>query len=676
MVKDRTSESFDINNRRNIFDLLKCPDEYELEFCVGTSYTLEPSVLLFALMCFNGKDLEKIKTSYELNKTDLESWINPFSERAIFFIDRKGNKGVKNELESYLYHIIRDIQLNNGSFHPKFWLIKYTPSNQLLAKTEKKREKFRLILSSKNLVRSNSWEFTVSFDGEKNIQKQSNTKNNKELINFLKKLMTCKDESNILKDKKHKISKLIDDLKNVEFKYPYEIKENESQFLYGWNDKSLYPKQILKEKFAEYKELLIVSPFIDINYFLNFAPKNKCTLITRQEELNKLKFGEWEQLKGMMKEIWVMTLPDRIGIKYNEDEYERGLNLNKESEIDYEEEYENRGLHAKLFLGKKGSNLTEVWIGSANATNRGWGFGQNKNCEVMYRLICKKDYIKDIKDNFIKRKDEDCQFCEEYIREDIYNDDTKKQEERKKEIELNNLKEHFLKFVYSITFGERSKNKKDKKVEFNGKIKFCINNWNDFIAYKVLRGDNVKDVTFKFCNNKSLNLQKLEKNQGGYTLEGEDKDLKGFITIAFTFYDKPQEVHLSAETNLYRFKDTCLNQIEKELEGSDIRNHIYDIIHRNDAYALNLYRTKRIEQRKNGQPRIKQKQTTNSSDEDLCIEDILDCCFLNQERVKELDNWLKRQNLDDIRFKNDVKLKKEIEMIKKIIGIIKRLNKK
>ena len=127
------------------------------------------------------------------------------------------------------------------------------------------------------------------------------------------------------------------------------------------------------------KRLTVVSPFLDPEIVGKLgawrAPER--LLVTCGAELARLAHGPHRAcLDGFARELLTLEQPAEEAVQPASDVPPGALPVGMEGELD------SRGLHAKLILAEHQSGHT-LWLGSANATSRGWNGG---NCEVVVRL--------------------------------------------------------------------------------------------------------------------------------------------------------------------------------------------------------------------------------------------------------------------------------------------------
>ena len=197
------------NNRLDYGSILSPPNNYELDFAIGTTYTLDLDALVGASISL-GLSAE---SDSDLNKNPiflLEALRSTGDKVALFC--ESGQIKLPNKptplyilLEEMVFQVTNENNVKYSkyaSFHPKVWLIRYTnDENEVL---------YRIIVLSRNLTFDRSWDLTFTMDGRK--ASKSSSKNNP-LIKFIEYLSKYSTDD----DKTAKIHQILDELSFVEF---------------------------------------------------------------------------------------------------------------------------------------------------------------------------------------------------------------------------------------------------------------------------------------------------------------------------------------------------------------------------------------------------------------------------------------------------------------------------
>ncbi|MGM9924831.1 MAG: phospholipase D family protein [Bacillus sp. (in: firmicutes)] len=341
-------------DRLNYSDLLIPPGGFELEFAIGTTYSLDLEALIgIPLSLSLSEEIDETLTSNPLYM--LEGLRKSKDKFAIFCeagqikVPQKGNF-IFSQLENNVFEVALQ---NEKSFHPKVWLIKY--------KNAEGDTYFRLLVLSRNLTFDRSWDMAVCLEGKKNNRK---TRKNRPLSDFLSFLLRFANQDS----KTKKMKKLIEELDYVHFK------TDDKHF----PDFDFHPIGIEgygkeeTELFQTYHHLMIFSPFLSKSTIeelnsLSLMHATK-TLITRKAELAKLNQSLFEDFR-------VYVLKDFI--------------IEGESSVSGDTEQltmaKLQDIHAKMYVRTKYSQH-HMYIGSANCSNNAF----NGNVEFLLKLQYQK----------------------------------------------------------------------------------------------------------------------------------------------------------------------------------------------------------------------------------------------------------------------------------------------
>ena len=195
-------------DRLNYGELLS-PPNYQLDFAIGTTYSLDLDALVGAsislgLSTENDSDLNE-------NPIFLLEALRSTGDKVALFCESGQIKFPNNTTPLYilLEDMVFQVTNNNtmihskyASFHPKMWLLRYV--------NHKDDVLYRFVVLSRNLTFDRSWDLSFSMDGSVT---NSKTKKNNPLIKFIKYLS---DYSNDVKT--DKIIEIARELGFVQFK--------------------------------------------------------------------------------------------------------------------------------------------------------------------------------------------------------------------------------------------------------------------------------------------------------------------------------------------------------------------------------------------------------------------------------------------------------------------------
>jgi len=346
------------NDRLDYGSILSPPQNYQLDFAIGATYSLDLDALVGASISL-GLSAEN---DTELNKNPiflLEALRSTGDNVALFC--ESGQIKLPNKTTP-LYILLEDMvfQVTNNnnvghsryaSFHPKVWVLRYI--------NDKKEILYRFVVLSRNLTFDRSWDLSFSMDGRVT---DSKTSKNDPLIKFLEFLSVFSTDD----VKTDRIKEIIDELENVEFKLDSDVFGGFDFILNGVGDEyCVQNHQLFYSNSLE--NLLIMSPFLSKDVIVDFnnrkKSKSKAVLITRLNSLSPLKDEKLDNFE-------FYALKDEV--------------IDGESLLS-EESYQKQDIHAKMYVVEK-RNYVDLYLGSLNASHNAL-FG---NVEFMVKLWAKK----------------------------------------------------------------------------------------------------------------------------------------------------------------------------------------------------------------------------------------------------------------------------------------------
>jgi hypothetical protein len=322
------------NDRLDYGEQLIPPDGYELNYAVGTTYTLDlEALMIIPVALFYSQTLD---TEAEGIRYDMLDALTKASEKISIFC-QKGKIKVPDTyhyLMAYWEKGIEEIAMKSeaSSFHPKVWVIRFVK--------DKSPTIFRLLVTSRNLTFARDWDVAFSTEG-KTGDKQ--IESNLPLVQFITYL-----EHN----SKRKFPKgFIQELSKVSFDIPAPFR-SVGFYPIGIQTADKLDIYVNPLRNIIWNNLLIISPFVDEStmQFLKGKIKNKKWIFSRKDELD--------------------SLPDSVLSPYISKQFSQFLvsaeYLDEMSENNNMEPLP-QNLHAKLFVGQ--SNDEYHWfLGSANCS--------------------------------------------------------------------------------------------------------------------------------------------------------------------------------------------------------------------------------------------------------------------------------------------------------------------
>ncbi len=347
--------------------ILAPPSGYELDFALGTTYSLDLDALVGASLAL-GLSMET-DSALLGNPVCLLEALRATGDKVALFcesgqIHLPGNVNSLYILLEKMVFSVKTVRRRGitayPSFHPKCWLIRYV---------NKAREKYyRFIVLSRNLTFDRSWDVSCAIDGK---MTDETTDKNEPLCDFLRFLSGQLPSGGNGRAKARGIREMIRDLAYVSFRleskafYDFEFIPNgvrkASGGFYRFDETPLFRDT--------FHEIAIISPFISADIIRHFNDRNKRSpiensrymLITRQESLKKLKLSDAENFE-------LYTMKDNV--------------IDGESSISGDSENVRlQDIHAKVYMIRKNAK-SDLYLGSLNAShNAVYG-----NVEFMLRL--------------------------------------------------------------------------------------------------------------------------------------------------------------------------------------------------------------------------------------------------------------------------------------------------
>lgn len=418
-------------DRLDYGNILIPPDSYILDFAVGTTYSLDLDALVGVCIAL-GLSVESDSNIMKDPVCLLEALRRTGDKLALFceagqiYLPRKVSV-LYTLLEKMVFQVVTKAMkgIKYPSFHPKFWLLRYTNKEEVL---------YRIVVLSRNLTFDRSWDICFYMNGKLGEE----TDKNIPVADFLKYLLKQLPKSEIAKAKQ--IRQLIKELDYVNFEtgmkefYDFEFIPSgvpcSEGGIYSMLDTSLIKGE--NDRFEKsFHELLVISPFLSKDIIRQFNERSRWIenteymLITREMSLEKLKPEDCDNFR-------IYVLKDEI--------------VDGEAAIsDGESDYYKQDIHAKVYMLRKNSN-TELYLGSLNAShNAVYG-----NIEFMLLLKSKNRHIN-----------------MEKLKADIFNGDEDGANNPFKEVEL-------------------SEHKKLKEVDEAGELNFLIKQINRYKFYALV----------------------------------------------------------------------------------------------------------------------------------------------------------------------------------------------
>lgn len=353
--------------------LLTPPIGYKLVSAVGTTYSLDLDTLVG--ICIALGLSENIDNLLMKNPIYLLEALRQTSDKVVLFCEAgqimmpASYSSLYILLEKMVFQVSLSNKTESGiypSFHPKFWLLKYSNDMGHL--------KYRTIVLSRNLTFDRSWDISVALDGSVEGETAERSEPISDFLRYLAENIQGMDDNS--KAKRKMLKALSKDIMKVSFSLQTD-KFSDFDFIpIGVKDSNGNKYDIREYRlFSDtFHEILIMSPFLSDSVIKEFNERNRtikapdCTLITRKSSLGKLKASHCDKFR-------IYTMKDTI--------------IEGETSLSDEDTFKQKqDIHAKVYLHRKYST-SELYLGSMNATHR----AVNGNIEFMLRLEGPNRYI-------------------------------------------------------------------------------------------------------------------------------------------------------------------------------------------------------------------------------------------------------------------------------------------
>lgn len=366
--------------RFSFTELLKPPDEWCIDHAMLTTYSADLVVIVTSLLALSGCDLESRRTG---SRVELVKAIEALRGR-VRILAQEGRVVVPAApvpilklLDKFLSTVVTDER--ESSFHPKAAFLRFRKID------DQNDFQWRIWLGSRNLTRALNWEAGLVLVSRSDGKGQhiDGLASVGETLGVHAKLPGL-SARNI----KAELSKL-------KWECPPGCEVRRLSLL-GSGPEHSFPVPP-----ADVERVFVVSPFLDAKTVRLAAawggPKTQRTLVSTDLEFQRL-LRDDDQVFAGFTNLCRQPLPD-LPTEY-------AVNIEEDRaaiEIAEGEEAPPQGLHAKLLFAAKGKRR-QLWLGSANATERGW---RGRNVEIVAELAINQEAAEGI-ESFVDT-------CEGYV---------------------------------------------------------------------------------------------------------------------------------------------------------------------------------------------------------------------------------------------------------------------
>ena len=327
---------------------------YRLDRAVATTFTLDLVALLPVPLAFAGRDLGE-----DLEPISAMQAIRHYADRLDVYF-QAGHVRVESKfhtLLAFLEPIVHPVVARGKGdlFHPKIWLARYSSA------VASEPDRFKFVCGSRNLTNDRAWDVVVALDG---VATRRDHAINAPLVAFVSSLPARTRAQPPARASA--VVALAESVGTVEWEPPQHC-DAERPMQFHWLGLGLKNPRLSGSR------RLIVSPFlndagIDATAAVDDA---EVTIISRPESFDALE-AESKQ--------WIADEPAARCYIMNEAAAIPELESSDAGPL-----WSLSGLHAKLYIVER-ARLAHVFIGSANATDAGWGVNDEFLVEIIGRV--------------------------------------------------------------------------------------------------------------------------------------------------------------------------------------------------------------------------------------------------------------------------------------------------
>jgi hypothetical protein len=331
-------------NRALIFDILRPPEGFALDFAIGTTFTLDLLTLLTAPVAFTLFEAEDESEVLNAGSLPLLEGLRRFADRMVVFCQSGQIKVPSVEFPHFGFLEGAVVQCRTesrtGLFHPKVWVLRYEKEGETL---------YRVACLTRNLTFDRCWDTVVTLEGSPGAKPAGQGNGLVEFVRALPRLGAGLDAA-----RGTRIEQIASELERVAFEPPP-----------GFDAVAFHPLGLSPSGRLPFERLrgrmLVVSPFVGEKGLRRIVSgRSGCMLVTRPETLQ-----EGECRAPEIEKYFVLA--------------EQAAGEPEDGELPA-----SRGLHAKCYVVDDGRSA-HVFTGSANATEAGFG----RNVEMLVQLTGK-----------------------------------------------------------------------------------------------------------------------------------------------------------------------------------------------------------------------------------------------------------------------------------------------
>ena len=336
------------DSRALLLDALRPPPDHYLHRVVATTFTLDLESALMVPLALAGFRLDE-----NPNPIDIMTALRQMSERFDIFCQAGAINaaGWRSDLVALLEDSIHEVNQPrvHHIFHPKVWALRFVDPSR--------NPSFRLVVLSRNLTASRSWDTVLWLDGRPEGRRP--IANNAPLGRFIAALSGLA-VFELAQERRDALQELAEDLRRVQWEKPDSVREFRFHPIGLQGERSFQ----VEEHFGGYRQL-VISPFVRgglMRRVLTSGSNRNAVLISRGQAFQALQEDVLERL-----DAYELDSAAQLSLDDTEEERSQTFPTN---------------LHAKVFVVER-ARMAHLFVGSANATEAAFSGNVEFLCELV-----------------------------------------------------------------------------------------------------------------------------------------------------------------------------------------------------------------------------------------------------------------------------------------------------
>lgn len=359
------------HSRKLLLESLQPPMDHQIDWAIGTTYSLDLVALLSAPVAFAFSDWQDREGRPIVEPLALLKAVRQYANRVCLFC-QAGKIHVPRAYQPLLTSLEDSIVECNapggGSFHAKMWFLRFRASDESVM--------YRVLCLSRNMTFDRCWDTMLCLEGP--LRDRTNAYGRSHPLGRFVESLSRFSTRPVAAQWNKRLKQAAYELRRVEFEIPDPFKEADFWPL-GLEKKATWPFP------DRMNRVLVVAPFVDDGFTKDIAWHESPTeLVSRPESLAALK----EESRSAYEKLWILddaAEPEPGEAEELDDDAESAAVDEADPTVDASADAPLLGLHAKLFIADVGWNA-HVWTGSANATKAAF----ERNVEFLVELRGKK----------------------------------------------------------------------------------------------------------------------------------------------------------------------------------------------------------------------------------------------------------------------------------------------